>query len=289
MAPPARAGAALGAPRSTRLHARGPGRGGRRGGAGPAGAARAGRDGDRSPPRSPGTGFHILWRRAARRHCPLGQVPTEGSSRRSGSVGRRAPGGRARRVPPVAPPQRAFSATSMPRGRSGRGTLPALPRPGAPPRRGPQEVLLPWCGTRSTSLTRRRPWHGHLQGLPNEGPGEGRIRVLADARHGVGTALFAAAQAAPFRARLVVVRPTPSMCDRGSAPQRAEGLCRQVRHERSSTTSRLLDSDTMRTKTGVRRLFVAPASQSPRLGLRRRSSGPADPMAAKTQPQASWF
>jgi len=31
MAPPARAGAALGAPRSTRLHARGPGRGGRRG------------------------------------------------------------------------------------------------------------------------------------------------------------------------------------------------------------------------------------------------------------------
>jgi hypothetical protein len=181
MAPPARAGAALGAPRSTRLHARGPGRGGRRGAQAPPVAARAGRDGDRSPPRSPGTGFHILWR--PRRAPPL---PFRASTSRRGL--------RAAQGPSVAVlPAGALGASRQSRRAAAcvlrhldaawpkRSRYPACATAtrGATASR-PQEVLLPWCGTRSTSLTRRRPWHGHLQGLPYEGPGEGRIRVLAE-------------------------------------------------------------------------------------------------------------
>ena len=232
MAPPAAGGRCPRAPRSTRLRARGPGRGGRRGGAGPAGAARAGRDGDRSPPRSPGTGLLILWRRAARRHCPLGQVPTEGSSRRSGSVGRRAPGGRARHVVPVA--RRRSARSPPPRCRMAEAV--AIAGHYRDPGRHRVEGSRRSCcrgGTRSTSLGSRRPRRGHLQGRSNE-----VRRPYSCPRRTLGTE----------SGRRSLLSPPP-LGGRGSVSEVRRrkgptgGLCRQVRHERWSTTSRLLGSD----------------------------------------------
>jgi len=72
------------------------------------------------------------------------------------------------------------------------------------------------CCLGAAPAARRWRDDGRGTGIFRVYPMKGRVKAAfvssPNARHGVGTALFAAAQAAPFRARLVVVRPTPSMC-----------------------------------------------------------------------------